>query len=489
MCVLMCLASLVMYADQQTAYEKKVDQINRKYYCLFTYGYERRLTTQDEYNIAAFGASLAAANYVLEYPTDGEKLIKMMNQELESAKSLKTDEDIQKEWMNSEHGKAIQYIKSQCDELFVKSEFETQNEYYARIKDESQVIFDRICESLFAEMRYSLTITIEPKKYNAETKLYTLNINEKYSLNEKTINKTYATNWKATVEEAKSFKECTLTGKEIKNPIWSIVDNKDILVTSFDVTLGDRTIHITNNKVHKQLCFEFDKTGVDNINLKGYQWCSAKSIEDSKMDKKIEEWVAEYRCYNLTLHDLIKAYLHNKLPAEEECSKMLWKRDRGFGEYTTERRFDKIIHGNDNNANYIYRPYFIDYEEFHNYYQLGSMESVFESRKNLAKGFSFIIEDLNGAFDYQHERKFLNCMTSTSKESKLINAIKNENEYIQSIGLNYQQFYEYFIGCAFETDPKLNKEFAKNGKYFADKTSFFEAYCSGNYSAILKEKK
>lgn len=64
-------------------------------------------------------------------------------------------------------------------------------------------------------------------------------------------------------------------------------------------------------------------------------------------------------------------------------------------------------------------------------------------------------------------------------------------EYVDTIVklFKFKPSYSRVIGFVVATNNRLNKEWNKNGKYFSDKIDFYEAYISGKYKRILKEKK
>ena len=87
------IAGVVPVLAQQTAYEKKVEDICIKYYCYGKYGYNGGLDMKDMLTISMFGAEAAArlvlVNYALEYDAQkGGLWLESLDRELENAKSL-----------------------------------------------------------------------------------------------------------------------------------------------------------------------------------------------------------------------------------------------------------------------------------------------------------------------------------------------------------------------------------------------------------------
>lgn len=49
-------------------------------------------------------------------------------------------------------------------------------------------------------------------------------------------------------------------------------------------------------------------------------------------------------------------------------------------------------------------------------------------------------------------------------------------------------YYGEVLEMMFSADAIMTKEWEKNGQYFSSKNEFYEAYISGYYKKILKEK-
>lgn len=64
--MMLCASTLFTFAD--TAYEKKIEEIQMKYYTIFKYGYQRPPTSEDYMTVAFGGMALVMLEYALEYP-------------------------------------------------------------------------------------------------------------------------------------------------------------------------------------------------------------------------------------------------------------------------------------------------------------------------------------------------------------------------------------------------------------------------------------
>ena len=133
--------------------------------------------------------------------------------------------------------------------------------------------------------------------------------------------------------------------------------------------------------------------------------------------------------------------------------------------------------------------------EFDSFYDQG--EAILQEEVNIRqfKKHASLIETLdfkdgvNSTSNGQIGKAILSGLTGINLPS---NEQKQEltKYYIQKIdSYKDKQYYAKIIDFFVEINKGLTKEWSKNGTYFTDKTEFYNAYISGNYKQILKEKK
>ena len=95
-----------VFAQSQTAYEKKVFEIKVKYLSIFYYGFEKELTLPEKYQIESLikdkseeQEAIVLANLVTNYAmshseTEMDNLLKRFQNEMKNAEKLKTDFDL-----------------------------------------------------------------------------------------------------------------------------------------------------------------------------------------------------------------------------------------------------------------------------------------------------------------------------------------------------------------------------------------------------------
>ena len=225
LCVFAMTACITAFA-QQTAYEKKVDEICCKYYSYGKYGDEVELNSEDLLTISKFGAERAARLSLINYSVthDSEQARSWMNsfeKELEKAKTLMTDADFHKIFINSSYGRATMQVKKAFDESIVKDEIETQAQFEERVKDEAADVFDSICSEMVDLMNSTLMITISPKSYDADNETYNIEIEEVFKIAEdKEIKNNYETSLPMETDLARKYSGVTISPEAIESVVW-----------------------------------------------------------------------------------------------------------------------------------------------------------------------------------------------------------------------------------------------------------------------------
>ena len=300
---MLCASTLFTFAD--TAYEKKIEEILMKYYTIFKYGYQRPPSSEDYMTVAFGGMDLVMLEYALEYPNQYATLLKQMEIEMERAESLMTDEDRLKEWKKSDYGKMTTWIQDQYSSKFTKDEFETSKQFYTRIEPAAKSLFNELCVTLYEQITQSLKIKISPVGYDAETQTSTVKICETFKYNDNELKKEFSIKLQIPSHQARNFKEYEVSGSQIKNIKFGIIDNKEVYVISAQVPFllgsnrdSDQMINIKYPDSKKATSFVFNSKQIDK-NAPWEIFWNAEKIEESK------ELISQY---NKALNDSVFAY-------------------------------------------------------------------------------------------------------------------------------------------------------------------------------------
>ena len=300
-----------------SSYEWKVMSINKKYYSIFKYGYEVPLSKEDNAALMFWGDALvkmAGLSYsVTNYP-EGALVYAKYEEELESARSLMTEEERMKEWEKSCYGRIIKVIKANLLKQFPKDQFETYQEYYNRTFETVKMEFDKKCLLFLNEMYYTMEISIEPDKYNAETQTYVLNIKQRFNAANEKYDVSFGSSIKCSPAMARKIYSIadngiTLKPGDLEGVHWGVVSNKIISLSSFSFHLDSETnVEIVNkDKKLQPLCFSFNLIDENNPHLNNYQFCSDSKIEYTKETNiQIQNFIQDYHCYALTKSDTTK---------------------------------------------------------------------------------------------------------------------------------------------------------------------------------------
>jgi len=138
---------------------------------------------------------------------------------------------------------------------------------------------------------------------------------------------------------------------------------------------------------------------------------------------------------------------------------------------------------------------FTNKEEFDSFYDKGVLELEEEVTLREFRALASIIEpldfrDINGT-----EVSGSQVGKAIDEFTKLINpsSIQKEQQAKELTpkisGYKEKPYYAKIIDFVVTTNKGLTKEWDKNGNVFASKTEFFEAFISGNYKQLLKDKK
>lgn len=548
--LVLCVSTLFTFAD--TAYEKKIEEILMKYYTIFKYGYQRPPNSEDYMTVAFGGMELVMLEYALEYPNQYATLLKQMEIEMERAEGLMTDEDRLKEWKKSDYGKMTTWIQDQYSSKFTKDEFETSKQFYTRIEPAAKSLFNELCVTLYEQITQSLKIKISPVGYDAEIQTSIVKICETFKYNDNELKKEFSIKLQIPSHQARNFKEYEVSGSQIKNIKFGIIDNKEVYVISAQVPFllgsnrdGDQMINIKYPDSKKATSFVFNSKQIDK-NAPWEIFWNAEKIEESKKlisqyNKVLKDSVSAYKIklgkhpyFHISLgikinttdfllpttmigastQDIKTAYNKNLSKLSEEYHKLY-----NSVENICKTKFSK--HYAD-----VYCQLHPEFAEqvksiYHNYrcqYSADEIaikllagqtisgqtcqESQYANYKHLFKSqeeFLMWYNKTREEFDQEVERrnskyKRFEIYLNSEVYGKLnfINAKIAEEARLSGIIAQYDELKEMCNMSANELVTKNKKmltEYQKTSIYWRNADEFFAAYISGNYKQILKDKK
>ena len=126
------------------------------------------------------------------------------------------------------------------------------------------------------------------------------------------------------------------------------------------------------------------------------------------------------------------------------------------------------------------------------YGNLFSSRTEFDNTYNTSEqGF---LDDVNLRQSLRSDIQDINSMLAGLKTAKFKDGLagKNENtiQILQKVQYHKgKPYYDEVVEMMFTADVAMEKEWEKNGSLFSSKNEFYEAYVSGDYKNVLKEKK
>ena len=548
--LVLCASTLFTFAD--TAYEKKIEEILMKYYTIFKYGYQRPPSSEDYMTVAFGGMDLVMLEYALEYPNQYATLLKQMEIEMERAESLMTDEDRLKEWKKSDYGKMTTWIQDQYSSKFTKDEFETSKQFYTRIEPAAKSLFNELCVTLYEQITQSLKIKIYPVGYDAETQTSTVKICETFKYSDNELKKEFSIKLQIPSHQARNFKEYEVSGSQIKNIKFGIIDNKEVYVISAQVPFllgsnrdGDQMINIKYPDSKKATSFVFNSEQIDKNAPWSVKWDSKtiaeqkeildsynKNLSDSvfacnkrlstnpyfsvSLNVKINtnDFLLNKSLLGSSIQDITTAYNHCLLKLQKEYNtfneslEMVCKMKNPYyhAKIYCQEHPDFAI-----KVDSIYHNYRCQYSADEIAIKLLAgqtisgqtcQESQYANYKHLFKSqeeFLMWYNKTREEFDQEIEKR---AQKYDSFERYLNNGTY-EKLYFQDAKLAgssqvlgiIAQYDELKEMCNMPADKliaknkKMATEMQKTSMYWSNADEFFAAYISGNYKQIIKDKK
>lgn len=546
--LLALVASVIVFAEQ-TPYEKKVEEICTKYYCYGTYGYNGGLDMSDMFVIATYGpkgaASLALMNYGMEYDArQADQWMTAMKKELEAAKSLMTDEDFHKIFLQTTYGQAMSLVKEQLDQIFVKDEFETQAQFEARARKDAGKEFDRLCGKLVAQMNSTLKVVISPKSYDAERGAYKIGVEESAKLSdEKSIETSYETWLPMPASLARQYKGEIIYPEYVLSVEWVTEEDQ---ITIGNVKYRDKSGNIKEfsprHQEAKPLVFDYDKYREKQSLLPGHVWAAAnlKSYYE-EYTKKLAALVEEYNKKITTdkyydSHSGEKYLLKQKNYSlgnvdkydESLLQKALAKQEQEIKSAYNMKVFAMKKDCRKNNPDKFISIYDSEHPEFadkvaaleadYKCYYYGYNELAFYVIDGMTPGdkcydkyiglfnnsdefYSFYsdVDKFNKEVATREEiqKKYQSAMNRLSRgETLTFKGVKDGKATAAQMFISaldefrvVEKWYEDALNAYFNADARMMKEYGKVGNLFANKETFFQSYISSSYKNDLKNAK
>jgi hypothetical protein len=512
---------------QQTAYESKISEITQKYFSICYYGYNKPLTLSEKANLQIytdedeareFILGLGILNYAMKHTdTEVKNLLAQMDKELKIAEKLKTSTDFQREKEKEVLKKQAEYeltnagtIKKNIKTVFEmwnnKGEFEKQQDYEERLQKQSQNEFIQTCIEQIKNKINNYTDNdlikiLQP--YNADNEFFSITFNINGIECQDKLN--------VPISDAERFKKnwSSLRSKT-SDYDWCFVNNAlcPTVITLSDGTNNYRLILPWQNSM--EIAYSFDDFGIENKCLKGfvfkYSIAKEKFIQDSleiiSYNNKLEKIWQDLNVKLLTNHYNIDKTI---IPNYQKVSA-----GKGAEDYynsslnSLTNSYEKITNELEINFNKAYLnevKIFPTKEEFELYYSKGenTLQAEITKRK--------ILDYLNSNFQFIESMDFSKDKTESigsSAGKKLLGAAigtnipekdyTNENELRKDIlsvinDSRNEPYYLQILDFVFATNQDLNREWIKNGQYFNNKAELYDAFISGNYKQILKNKK
>ncbi|MDR0754697.1 MAG: hypothetical protein LBF04_04835 [Prevotellaceae bacterium] len=514
-----------MYAQTQTktAYEKKITEITTKYFKIF-YGYNRALTMYEQAQIElltdselgqaflAVGILGYAANHT---ETQVKSMVKQMEFDYKQAEKLKTSVDIQREkarkeeqarkekeeaeqkareiYLRSDKGKIEENIKTAFEKWAVKGEFESSAKYEERLKNQSQSKFTETCIEQIRE-RTNGNIYKELLPYDADNECFTIKFSKKCGY---ACGIEWQSKLNIPINQAKDFKGHFRDGDfytKINDYDWCFV-NDTLCPTIVTLSRGKKIFNreksqhefITEEAYNlsvtipnqTEITVQFDNLGIDNQYLAGYV-CKYSEIAKKKAR---ERFIADSLCndYTSKIVTLANNTRENIEQLSEQCKNckdelQYISRDL-YSSYSINR---KICNETDFNK---------AKSEIVQQYEKAKSKIVCKEYNAKIRQFADINADI-----FEQLLKSVSRMTNDySQVESRVQDIQEEirktaNAYVCN-DKEYNQKKNEIIDIVIANHAQMNKEYTKNGQLFENNAEFYNAYISGNYKQILKERK
>lgn len=519
-----------------TPYQKKQLELSKKW--LQTLG-GYRMTMSDEvfYEKSASGkgvVELALGLAILDYPnkhskSQCEKVFTQMKNEFNQAEKLKNATDIKLEKESkaiaeqdaiykTDRGSIIKNIKSKFEKWNQKGEFEKDADYLKRLQVESQNMFEEICiEQIKNKIKnYSdnYNLSKELLTYNSEAEYFTVifKINGKEWQNRINIPiakaENFKKNWSSLRFKIDDYDWCFVENSLCPN-LLTLEENKENYNYEFPLSLKNQT----------EIFYPFSNFDINNLYLKDYvfKYSNAKGITQQLEKQKLRLDSLEIAEYNQKLDSIFKDYNYQLLRNPHNIKQRIISDyekiiSNDNSKYDFSRRVSSMKYNfEQENMNFEYEfkkeysengKLFANKEEFDNVYKQGNTIYNDETTKRKALNILEVNATFIESMDFQKDKResvgsaLARGLLANANNGSNVSAIDYTNENktrhtILSLINNNEgkPYYPQIMDFVIATNKNLNKEWAKNGRYFENKQLFYKAYLSEEYKAIIKESK
>jgi hypothetical protein len=536
----------------KTAYEKKVAEITAKYFKIFLgYNRELTMAEKVQVAELTDGESAGAFLYmgIMSYAdTHSESQVKSMLKQMEydfkQAEKLKTSVDFQREklkkekeaqerYLRTDKGQIESNIKTSFEKWNTKSEFEKQTDYETRLQNDSQNSFSQICtEQIKSKINKYLNLNKELLPYNVDNEYFMIKFKNAHSgikweskLNISIANaEKLKNNWREFETEINQYDWCFVNDTLYPTSVTLLRtdgygENKKII--------EQYTLPVTVEN-QNEISIPFDKLKIENQFLKGYvfKYSDAKAMEEKIAYEKFVADSLELISLNHKLDSAFQNY-NNQLLANKynnnkkvvaEFSKIEKINDYNKSLSNLKRNFDNIENELkkrelfvkdsicdvyqqklDGVCNEYVRKLKTMKTDFENHYNTRNYGTFFNGKMNeITKNRYAATDGIGNGWTSKnfYPLKDGNCAENYDKALERMSQLFAEFQQ-QVIEIKKQVIQQKMTepisnSSQWETERKnqkrLNKEWDKNGKYFADEIEFYEAFISVDYKEILQGK-
>lgn len=350
------------YCQQKTVYEKKVEELSLQLFKNFG-------VSQNQINKAKGMGEIESLFMVGDImhkmnTMEGLVLLERYNKEIKKAEILKTEIDFKKdkakkskenalklaieqeknrkklleEYNNSDYSKISKNIKFEFEKWLTKNEFEKQENFLKRVKENSQRSFDSICNSILlkaiAHTKEYNNLTLEVGEYNADKEFFKIKIKIFNSQVDETLNVklTDAKEFKENYDNNSTFREAIVISNSLNQ--WCF-NNNELTPTVFDINIHNKNLYDNNylkdfskdisNKLinRKPLVFNTNELNIKNENFYELNFDFNVYNEVLKKKNEIENIIYDYDIVEIKpefIGGIKKLYefLGNKLTTEDD---------------------------------------------------------------------------------------------------------------------------------------------------------------------------
>lgn len=573
-----------IYAQQRTTYEKKIFEINQKYFKIllginrplniFEQAQMEKLATAEDAISFIYGVGLIA--YASSHSeADFNRMIDQIEKEIKQAQKLKNAIDIkrenefklrliQAEFNKSDAGVIKNTIKDSFNNWNKKGEFEKQENYENRLQNSSQYAFSVTCLNI---IKYKIANYMKNDRLEKELLPYNAD-KESFTIHFRINGLEWQTMLAIPFAKAEDFKSnWTNIRFEISEYDWCFVNNSlcPKLISLIDRNDKYQIASPLQNQV--EISYAFNDMGLENPFLKDFifKFSDAKSLDIQIKQRNLQIVQAINDSLKKAYNYYNNLFINNPLNINKDT---LYYNLREFATIDNiEGNFNEELTSIKNQYNNLVRAktelfetdynwnqqYFASKEDFFECYTKGSKYfkeelsnrqkkkkyeddseneyyksgKLFSSRGEFQQyyfqGEDIYKKELKNKFDNQERINILNYFMTHSKLLGTLDLqdleLSKMGEYFASslIGVNTKKtlaenyytdeerfknvflyifyiskektYYSSLVDFVINANKDLNKEWGKNGQYFKDNVSFFNAYISKNYKQLLKSIK